>query len=307
MDRERWMAMVNAAIKAQVNRISVDAELHEGSFVKKGQLLFEIDARPFQAALAQAQGSFTGNAQLAQSRHSYSGSGTVGRRSESASHQLDVDVYIPLAKQQAITQQDLDNATQTIFPRRPQVDAAKSAGRNRAEDADPGFPMAAVERRRRRSSSPRHLGFTQLHFLRSAGNRRQGAGADWKPVNPTGGPITTVSTLEPIKAEFTVSEQEYLRLMRNPNELERPSTRTGPGRWAQPTHIKAISICRPPGGSEHRGNSTDRAVPEILEICCDRPVRQSSNRGRMQENALLVPQRAVTELQGNYQSRGRQR
>src|SRR6266850_1350104 len=61
--------MVNAAIKAQVTGYLLTQNYTEGSFVKKGQLLFEIDPRPFQAALAQAQGQLAqANGQLAQSK-----------------------------------------------------------------------------------------------------------------------------------------------------------------------------------------------------------------------------------------------
>src|SRR6266478_1256760 len=100
--------LVNAAIKAQVTGYLLTQNYTEGSFVKKGQLLFEIDPRPFQAALNQAQAQL-GQAQANQRRT-----------------QLDVDRYIPLAKQQAITQQDLDNATQNNLSAEAQVDAARA-------------------------------------------------------------------------------------------------------------------------------------------------------------------------------------
>src|SRR5437016_1776349 len=100
--------ITNADIKPQVSGYLLRQDYKEGSFVKKGQLLFEIDPRPFQAALDQAQGQLAqANAQLAQAKAQLATAEANQGRT-----QLDVDRYVPLAKQQAITQQDLDNATQ---------------------------------------------------------------------------------------------------------------------------------------------------------------------------------------------------
>src|SRR5260370_31629685 len=73
----------------------------EGAFVKKGQLLFEIDPRPFQAALDQAEG------QSAQAKAALANAQAVQGRT-----QLAVERYAPLAKEQAASQQALDNAAQ---------------------------------------------------------------------------------------------------------------------------------------------------------------------------------------------------
>ena len=108
--------MVNAAIKAQVTGYLLTQNYTEGSFVRKGQLLFEIDPRPFQAAADQAAGQLAqAKAQLAQAK-----AGLVQAQAQLLSAeanqrkaQMDEDRYVPLAKQQAITQQDLDNARQT--------------------------------------------------------------------------------------------------------------------------------------------------------------------------------------------------
>src|ERR1700733_1950147 len=93
--------LVNADIKAQVSGYLVEQAYTEGSFVRKGQLLFQIDSRPFQAALDQA------SAQLAQSQAALANARAVQRRTE-----LDVQRYTPLAEQQAASQQDLDNSVQ---------------------------------------------------------------------------------------------------------------------------------------------------------------------------------------------------
>ena len=91
--------LVNADVRAQVTGYLLRQGYQEGAFVKKGELLFEIDPRPFQAVVDQAQG------QLEQATAMLANTEAVQRRTE-----LDVDRYTPLAKEQAASQQDLDNA-----------------------------------------------------------------------------------------------------------------------------------------------------------------------------------------------------
>src|SRR5262249_9700624 len=94
--------LVTADVKAQVTGYLLTQAYKEGSFVKKGQLLFQIDPRPFQATLDQAEG------QLAQARAQL-----VAAEANEQKSRLDVEKYGPLAKEQAATQQNLDNAIQT--------------------------------------------------------------------------------------------------------------------------------------------------------------------------------------------------
>jgi len=294
--------LVNAAIKAQVTGYLLTQNYTEGSFVRKGQLLFEIDPRPFQAALDQAQGQLSqANGQLAQAKAQLvQAQAQLGQaQANQRRTQLDVDRYIPLARQQAITQQDLDNATQNNLSAQAQVDAAKAqveTAKAQIQAAD-----AAVEAAKAGVEAARvNLGFTQLTspIAGIAGKAQVQIG---NLVSSAGGPITTVSTLEPIKAEFTVGEQEYLRLMRNPNELER----------LQLELILADGTTYP-----HKGRflfadrQVDQSTGAILLIGqfpnpgnMLRPGQYAKVRTvvGMQENALLVPQRAVTELQGSYQ------
>lgn len=93
---------VNADVKVQVTGYLLRQEYKEGWLVRKGQLLFQIDPRPFQAALDQAK------AQLAQAKAQL-----VNAEANQRKSQLDVERYTPLARQQAASQQDLDNAVQT--------------------------------------------------------------------------------------------------------------------------------------------------------------------------------------------------
>src|SRR6266853_932531 len=121
--------LVNADIKAEVSGYLVQQAYTEGTNVTKGQLLFQIDPRPYQAVLDQAEGQLAqaegqveqARAQLAQAQAQVSvAQATQGRT------QLDVDRYTPLAQQQAITQQDLDNAGQNNMAAKAQVVSARA-------------------------------------------------------------------------------------------------------------------------------------------------------------------------------------
>src|SRR5580693_9843946 len=127
---------VNANVQAQVTGYLLRRDYQEGSSVRKGQLLFEIDPRPFQATLDQANG------QLAQATAQLANSEAVQGRTE-----LDVERYTPLAKAQAASQQDLDNANQNNLAAKATV-ATDKAQIKSAE--------AAVETARL------NLGFTQI-------------------------------------------------------------------------------------------------------------------------------------------------
>ena len=107
--------LVNADVRAQVTGYLMRQGYQEGAFVKQGQLLFEIDPRPFQAALDQAQG------QLAQAKAQLANAEAVQGRT-----QLDVERYTPLAKEQAASQQDLDNAVQNNLAAKATVETAKA-------------------------------------------------------------------------------------------------------------------------------------------------------------------------------------
>src|SRR5262249_18339102 len=106
---------VNADIKAQVSGYLVKQEYTEGAFVRGGQLLFQIDPRPFQAALDQAEGRLAqavGQLEQARAQLGQAEAQVAVAEANQRRVQLDVERYTPLAQQEAITQQDLDNATQ---------------------------------------------------------------------------------------------------------------------------------------------------------------------------------------------------
>src|SRR5260370_22383762 len=149
----------------------------EGAFVKKGQLLCEIDPRPFQAALDQAEG------QLAQAKALLANAQAVQGRT-----QLDVERYTPLAQQQAASQQDLDNAIQNNMAAKATVATAQA----QIKTAEAAVETAKI-----------NLDFTRLiaPIDGIAGQAQLQVGAF---VNPSSGPVTSGSTVEPIKDYVTV-------------------------------------------------------------------------------------------------------
>ena len=100
---------VNAQISPQVSGYLIRQDYREGALVKKGQLLFEIDPRPFQALLDQARG------QLAQAE------------AQMANAELNVKRDIPEAEAHAIPQSQLDTDTQALRAAKASVEADQAA------------------------------------------------------------------------------------------------------------------------------------------------------------------------------------
>jgi membrane fusion protein (multidrug efflux system) len=265
-----WVATldgyVNAQIQPQVSGYLIKQSYKEGSFVRKGQVLFEIDPRPFQAVLHQA------NAQLAQAE------AQLGKT------QLDVDRDTPLAKERAIAQSQLDNDIQANLAAKASVKAAEA----QVEQAQLNLDFTHVT-----SLVDGIAGIAQVQI----GNL----------VNQTAA-LTSVSQVNPIKAYFPISEQEYMHYaarINAHNQQEVPSD-------APPFDlILADGTVYP-----HRGTLllTDRQVDVTtgsIRVVCAFPnpnnILRPGQFGRVRAagetriGALLVPQRSVTELQGTYQ------
>ncbi len=298
--------LVNADIKAEVSGYLIQQDYKEGSFVRKGQLLFQIDPRPFQAALdqaqareAQSQGQLAqARAQLAQAEAQVAVAQANQRRT-----QLDVERYIPLAEQQAITQQDLDNATQNNMAAKAQVQSAQA----QAETAKAQITAneAAVESAKATVETERiNLGFTRLTSPIDGipGIAQQQVGA---LVSPASGTITTVSTLDPIKAYFTASEQEYLAFTRRFPTAEKRQADLRQLRFE--LVLADGTVYQRPGNFDFADRQVDVRTGAIRVAVLFpnpenslRPGQYAKVRAaiRIQQGALLVPQRAVMDLQG---------
>jgi RND family efflux transporter MFP subunit len=271
----------NADVKAQVTGYLLRQGYQEGTFVQKGQLLFEIDPRPFQAALDQAEG------QLAQAKAQLATAEAIQVRT-----QLDVEKYTPLVKVQAASQQDLDNSVQNNLAAKATVQTAQALIKT---------DEAAVE------TAKINLNFTRLvaPIDGIAGQAQLQVGA---LVDLSSPPVTSVSTVDPIKVFFTVGEPQYLAWRkRYPTDATREAADKN-------LHLQIILA----DGSTYVHEGTfyfaDRQVnvgtgairlaglfPNPGNVL--RPGGYAKVRAviRVQKDALVVPQRAVTELQGGYQ------
>ena len=268
---------VNAQIKPQVTGYLLRQTYRDGSFVKKGELLFEIDPRTFQAALDQAKGKLANaEGQLA----------TLQANQVKA--QNDVNRYTPLAKEQAIPQQDLDNAIQANEAAKAQVQAARA----QIEAAKAQVQSAQLD-----------LGFTKVvSLIDGIAAIAQAQIGDLVSQNAL---LTTVSTVDPIKVYFPVSEREYLNYVKEHPDMAK-------------TQVSLTFQLILADGSvyPHKGTFSfaDRQVdvktgtlrlqavfPNAGNVL--RPGQYARVRAitRTARGALLVPQRAVTEQQGNYQ------
>jgi RND family efflux transporter MFP subunit len=300
---------VNADIKAQVAGYLLKQDYVEGSAVRQGQLLFQIDPRPFQAVVDLAQGQLAqANGQVAQARAqlTQAEAQVAVADANQGRTQLDVDRYIPLAQQQAITQQDLDNARQNNLAARAQVQGAKAAvetarAQIQAAQATVEAAKAAV------ATAELNLGFTKLTSPIDgiAGVAQQQVGA---LVNQSSGPITTVSTVDPIKVYFTVSEAEYLDFHR------RYSTQATLDAERKQLKLEMILADGTVYASAGTFFFADRSVSQgtgAIRVAglfpnpsgTLRPGQYAKIRTstRTKPDALLVPQRAVSEFQGIYQ------
>ena len=265
-----WVATldgyVNAQIQPQVAGYVIRQTYKEGSFVRQGQILFQIDPRPLQALLDQAQ------AQLAQAQ------AQLGKT------EMDVNRDTPLAKERAIAQSQLDNDMQA----RAAAKAAVKAAEAQVEQARLNLEFTDVK-----SLVDGIAGIAQVQI----GNL----------VNPTTA-LTTVSQVNPIKAYFAISEQEYIHF------ADRINTETQKN---VPTNGPPFDLILADGSVyPHKGVGllTNRQVDVAtgsIQVICSFPNPKNSLRpgqfGRLRaapevrNGALLVPQKAVTELQGTYQ------
>ena len=337
---ETTEGLVNADIRAQVSGYLLRQNYKEGSFVKKGQLLFEIDPRPFQAALDQANGQvaqFEGQleqarsqvvqaeAQVAQvnSQLLQAQAQLAQAQANQVKAQLDVNKYAPLAEQKAVTQQDYDNAVQANVAAKAQVEAAKAGveaarAQLRVANAQIGTAKAATQTANGQIENAKaivrtaqlNLGFTRIvsPIDGIAGLAQAQVGDLVQPNNPNSPLLTTISTVDPIKVYFTLSEQEYLAFTKR-NLIE--ARRGGSVAQLQLQLVLADGSTYPESGSFY---FADRQVDQktgsirIAGIFLNpgnilRPGQYGRVRAvtATKNNALLVPQRAVTQLQGGYQ------
>jgi membrane fusion protein (multidrug efflux system) len=258
--------LVNAKINAQVQGYLIKQNYKEGSEVKKGQVLFEIDPRPFQAALEQAKGQLAIN------------------EGQLYTAKANLEKIRPLAAVNAVSKKDLDDAIGREASAKAAVQAAKASVRKAEIDLSFTKIISPID-------GIAGISKAQLGDL----------------VGSSGGPeLTTVSTVDPIKVFIPLSEQEYMRFRREAEVQGNPESKED-----NLDLILADGRVFP-----HKGRVyfADRQVDErtgTIKIATLfpnpgnvlRPGQFAKIRALIetQKGALLVPQRAVNELQGRFQ------
>ena len=267
---QQWIGTLdgypNAQIRAEVTGYLMKQDYAEGSHVKSGDLLFEIDPRPFQAVLDQAM------AKLQQDQ------AMLGKT------ELDVKRDEPLVQQHAVSQEELDNAVHANLMAKAAVAADE----------------AAVE------SARLNLSFTRITSpVDGIAGTAQAQIGDL--VGPGSAVLTTVSTIDPIRAYFSISEQSYLAYCHQfTNAVERAanrgemelhlilsdgSTYPAPGKWLFTSRQVDVNT----GTLQIAGLFPN---PDYIL----RPGQYALVRAKIEtrHGAILVPQRAVMEMQGSY-------
>ncbi len=267
-----WVAttdgFVNAQIQPQVSGYLIRQDYKEGSAVRKGQVLFEIDPRPLQAVLDQAKGS------LAQAE------------AQQQLAAINVKRDTPLAEQHAIAQSQLDQEIQT----------------EKADAASVTSAQAQVEQ------AALNVGFTKVRSLID-GVAGQAAIQVGNLVN-TSSTLTSVSQVNPIKVYFFLSEQEYLALSAQAKSTGNadllnagsaiPLKLTLANSQTYPQTGRIIFVDR--SVSAQTGSIRLAAsFPNPGNLLRPGQFGKVSAQTQVLHNAVLVPQRAVTELQGMNQ------
>ena len=286
---------VNAQIQPQVSGYLIRQNYREGSVVSKGQILFEIDPRPFQAVVDQAQAQCNqAQAQVAQAE------GQVKQtQAQLQLAEINLKRDTPLAEARAIAQSQLDNEKQQAEQARASVSSAQAAVN--AARANVDAAQAAL------TTAKLNLGFTQVHSL-IGGVAGQATTQVGNLVSPQS-VLTSVSQLDPIKVYFSISDSEYLALTARAHQAG------GDLLHASSTLPLALTLSNgqpyPHKGQiafvDRQMNQQTGAIRIAAEFPNPGGVLRPGQFGRVtattevRRGAILVPQIAVQELQGIQQ------
>lgn len=281
-----WIAtmdgFVNSRIQSHVTGYLIHQNYREGSVVRKGELLFEIDPRPFQATLDQSK------AQLAQAQAQ-----VLQAQAQLAKAQQDVNRDTPLAEAKAIAQSEMDNDLQA---------------KNGAVAAVASFQAAVVAAKAAVEQTELDLSYTKIVSLVDgvAGIALAQVGDLVSPTTV----LTSVSQVDPIKVYFPMGEQDYLKA--------RKIQISGKGGQAPPlegvplTLILADGTIYPQSGkvlwTDRQIDPSTGTIRVAAAFANPSSVLRPGEYGRVRavtenrHNAILVPQAGVTELQGKYQA-----
>jgi membrane fusion protein (multidrug efflux system) len=298
--------LVNATIRAQVQGYLIKQNYREGDFVKKGQVLFEIDPREFLTAVDQAKAVLNqakGAVDQTKAALEKAKAEVSVQEARWTTAKINLNRIRPLAEQNAVSQKDLDDAIGIELSSRSAVDAAKAGvgvaqANIVAAQAQVLGAQAALEKAK-----------LNLSFTRITSPINGIAGIAKAQIGNLVGPgsveeLTTVSSIDPIKCYIAASEQEYMRAAEIARKMQ-------PGRAKIPLELILSDGSTYPKKGEFA--FADRQVDVstgTIRVATIFPNPQNILRpgqfGRVRaemgikKDALVIPQRAVAEVQGKY-------
>jgi membrane fusion protein, multidrug efflux system len=268
-----WVAQLNGSVNAQISpKVSgyiIKRNYQEGYFVTKGQILFEIDARPLRASLDQAKAT------------------VAGAMANLGNSKLNVARDTPLAKEKAIAQSQLDNDVQTMKANQAALDAALAE----------------------QQTAELNLAWTKV---RSPIDGIAGvAAAQVGNLVSTSSILTNVSQLDPIRAYFSISESDYLSIAPQLSMIVHGEASSAVIGATQVQFIQANGLpFASPGRFVLVGrevNNTTGTIQFATDFENKGSILRPGGFGRVRikigtaKDALLIPQQAVNEVQGEYQ------
>jgi membrane fusion protein (multidrug efflux system) len=325
---------VTAQVRARISGYLMSQHYTEGAFVKAGDLLFRIDPRPYQASVDQAEGNHAlAQAQLEQSRAQLAQAqaqveqakaqvaqalaAVTQAQANQRKTELDVAKYTPLVQDGSVSRQEYDTAVQNNFANKAAVESARAnveAARANLLRMQANVKQAQADITRAQANlratkavldnAQLNLGWTRVTAPIDglAGLRTIDLG---EVVTQDQTVLTAVSTLDPIYVDFQLSEEEYLRYH---------TAAAGTFRRVEEIPLDLVLVDGTTFPHPGRFNALDRDVslttgtfrvrsvfpnPEALL----RPGQYAKVRAAasLQAGALLVPQRAVQDVQGQFQ------
>ena len=263
-------------IRARVEGFLETRDFQEGTFVKKGDLLYTIDPQPFQAKLVEAQSLL------------------AAAQTMLVKSQADLGRIKPLAEMNAVSEQDLDSAV-----------AQEAAARARVNAAKAGVELAEIELSYSRIYAP-------IDGLIGLTKAKPGEFVGREP-NPV--VLNTLSDIDPIRVRFSISEREYLTLARGALERNREGNVGRLSREKRDKNPLDLiladgTVYRHQGYIDGSAQSIDPSTGTFtLEATFTNPdslllpgqfARVRSSYMTL-EDVVVVPRQAVVELQGRFQ------
>jgi len=264
------MGTQDVPIRTRVEGYLETMEFEEGTFVKKGDMLYTIDAQPFQAKLVAAQSEL------------------AGAQTTRAKTQSDLARIRPLAEIKAVSEQDLDSAV-----------AQEAAARAGVRASEANVELAEIE-----------LGYTQIQApidgLIGLTKAKPGefVGRDPNPVV-----LNTLSDIDPIRVRFSISEREYLELARHYSTREERSNGND-GRpndlillladGSEHPEMGRLIASAQPISTETGTYTLEAAFPNPNNVLLPGQFARVRAKYRQLDDAVVIPRKAVVEMQGRF-------